>query len=301
VSVSWVASSLLSAAAATGGAFIDKYLVVKEVKDYRAMPIYGAITGFIMGLIFWIAAGFPVLALKDALILLLIGAMTIWTAIIYFKAMSLEEASKLILFFQMVPIFIMTLSFIFLKEKISLVQFLGFSLILFSVIGVSDNFSKKGFQFSKAFWLIMLADLMWSISAILMKFVVNKNSFAEVLSYESWGLGLGGIVLYLFFPLVRKAFNESIRTVRKKALVIIFSNEVLFVFAKALRFFAYSIGITALVSAVGSTEVFMGIFIGIILTIFAPHILKEDISKRTLLKKGALSLVMFAGLILVSL
>lgn len=295
----WLTFALLAPLVFTGVNFVDKYIVEKEVKDYRGMPIYGTIMGLIMGTLFWILTGFPILNLKDTLILLLTGSITIWAAALYFQAISMEEASRVILLFQMTPILVLIMSYIFLGERITLQQLVGFFLILLAVIGVSDSIKKGGFQLSKAFWLILAVDFMWAISAILIKFSINETSFTQVLSYESWGLGLGGLLLYAFFPSIRNSFNYSIKTVRKTALVIMFGNEGLFVFGKSLQFFAYSLGNAALVSIIGSTQVFIGIIVGIVLTIFLPHIIKEDITKTILVKKLALAVVMFIGLVLI--
>jgi len=295
----WLTFALLAPLVYTGVNFIDKYIVEKEVKDYRGMPIYGTIMGLIMGTLFWVFTGFPILNLKDTIILLLTGSITIWAAALYFQAISMEEASKVILLFQMTPVLVLIMSYIFLGERISSQQLIGFFLILSAVIGVSDSIKKGGFQLSKAFWLILAVDFMWALSAILIKFSINETSFTQVLSYESWGLGLGGLLLYAFFPSIRNSFNYSIKTVRKTALAIMFGNEGLFVFGKSLQFFAYSLGNAALVSIIGSTQVFIGIIVGIVLTIFLPHIIKEDITKTILVKKLALAVVMFIGLVLI--
>jgi len=78
-----------------------------------------------------------------------------------------------------------------------------------------------------------------------------------------------------------------------------FSNELIFVIAKSITFFAYSIGTASLVSVVGSTQVFFGVVYGCLLTIFFPKIIKEDISKEELLKKVIAAVVLFVGLWLV--
>ena len=280
--------------------FIDKYIVTKEVKDYRGMPIYGTIMGLIMGSIFFVATGFPVLPLRDTLLLLLSGCLIIWSAAVYFKAISADDASKIILLFQMTPLMVLLMSYIFLGESISAWQVVGFFLIFASIIGVSDDAHMRGFQLTKTFWLILLVTFMWALSAILVSFTISANSFAEVLSYESWGLGLGGLMLYVFFPQIRNAFNKSIREIRKVILGVMFANEGVFVAGKTMTFFAYSLGPTSLVSVLGGTQVFIGIIYGLILTLFFPHIVKEDISRKMLSRKLVFSLILFCGLILVS-
>ncbi len=190
--------------------------------------------------------------------------------------------------------------FLFLGEKINSTQFLGFFLILTAVILVSIEKGRAKMKLSEAFWLILLVNIMWAVSVVIIKFAINVNSFAEILSYESWGLGIGGTLLYLIFPNIRKAFHHSLHTVRKKALVIMFTNELVFVIAKAITFFAYSIGTASLVSVVGTTSVFFGILYGLILTKLFPKIIKEDISRKNLLRKILGAIILFAGIYLVN-
>jgi bacterial/archaeal transporter family protein len=280
--VDWLLTALLAPAVYTVVNFIDKYIVSKEVKDYRGMPIYGTIMGFIIGTIFWVITGFPVLSLRDAAIVLTTGAINIWAAALYFKAVTLEEASKIILLFQTGPLLTLLLAFLFLGEAITLTQFVGFLLILAAVMAVSIEKGKGKFKLSEGFILIFIVNLMFAVAAVLIKFAIEATSFSQILSFESWGLGLGGLVLYVAFPAIRNAFNQSLRAVRKLALGVMFFNEGLYVIGKSLTYFAFSIGSAALVSVVGSTQVFFGIFYGIIITLLVPKFIKEDISPTTL-------------------
>ena len=298
--MNWLIPALIAPAIYTIVNFVDKYIVSKEVKDYRGMPIYGTIMGFFVGTFFWVINGFPILPLKDTLIIFATGAITIWAAAIYFKAISLEDASNLVIMLQSTPLFTLLFAFLLLGEKITATQFLGFFLILVAVILVSIEKGKTKMKLSEAFWLILLVNIMWAISVVIIKFAINANSFAEILSYESWGLAIGGALLYLIFPSTRKAFHHSMRTVRKKALIIMFANELVFVIAKAITFFAYSIGTASLVSVVGTTSVFFGILYGLLLTKIFPKFIKEDISRGNLLKKIVGALILFAGIYLVN-
>src|SRR5262245_33950598 len=133
--MNWFISALLAPAVFTLVNFIDKYVVSEQVKDYRGMPIYSVITGLCLGTLFWIVAGFPLLPIKDAVLLLLAGVCISWGAVLYFQAISDDETSNIILLFQMAPLLVLVLSVLFLKETILPKQALGFVLILFSCIG----------------------------------------------------------------------------------------------------------------------------------------------------------------------
>lgn len=298
MTVSWLIPALFAPVIYTCSIMIDKYVVEKEVKDYRGMPLFGSVVGVFIGLVFWVIADFPVLPMWEITTLILSGMLSLAGAAFYFKAISADDASKLIILFQVTPVFVLTLSTLFLGERISLVQLGGFSLIMLATLGASDDFSKRGFQISKTFWLVMLVNLMWALAAVFAKLSLNQTSYLDALPFESWGRALGGLVLAVVSSSTREAFIKSVRRVRRLALGIIVGNEVLFIVGNSASMLAASLGLVSLVSAVGSTQVFMGILFGLLLTRFAPHIIKEDISKRTLIKKMVLALVAFGGLLL---
>ena len=73
-------------------------------------------------------------------------------------------------------------------------------------------------------------------------------------------------------------------------------NETVFLAAKLLTLAAVALGPTALVSVLGGTQVFFGIVAGWVLTVLVPSIYREDVARRDLLRKGAVALVLFAGI-----
>ncbi len=302
--MSWIVPALLAPAMYAIVSFIDKYLLSKVVKDYNAMPVYTGIVGFIAGTLFWFAAGLPMLPPKDAIIILTTGILTGTSLYVYFRALSMEEASSINIFFQTFPIFSLILSKLFLNETLSVNQYAGFILIFSSGIIMSyepTSKSKKHFGLSPAFLLILAYNFLWATAGILMKFTSSTNSFKSLVSFESWGVGVGGILLFLFFPNIRKAFLKSTKKMNVKALSIIGLNEGVFVLAKSFTFYAFSIGPVALVSVLETTQSVFALIYGYILTLIAPNTFKEDISKRGLFKKMVAIAFVVVGVLLVNL
>ena len=155
--MNWVLFALLSPAIYSIVIFVDKYILEKEITDYRGMPIYGSIMGLILGTIFWIGSGFPLLPLQDTMFILLSGALTIWAAAFYFKALAKEEASEVMILLQLLPLFVLLLSVIFLQELITLRQFLGFTFILIGTLGVSMKKKDFSIRLSSAFLFMIIA------------------------------------------------------------------------------------------------------------------------------------------------
>ncbi len=297
--MSWLSFAIASSAVFAITNFVDKYVLEKEISDYRGLVVYTAFVGFFVGIFCWVFTGFPPLLRIDALLIMLSGAMTIWGLALYFRALTLEETSTVIIFMQMSPVITLLLSAVFLQERISLLQGLGFILILASIIGVSLKKWHMQLQSSTALLLVLVADIFWASANTLFKFVVTPATFPQLIGFESLGIGLGGLLLYMFFPVVRNAFHQTTMRARRSAVVLVCINECIFVLAKFLAFFAIALGPVSLVSIVGSTQVFFGIFYGWGLTLLTQKIYHEDISVHGLLKKVFFSIIVFLGIWLI--
>lgn len=275
---------------------IDKYILEKEISDYKGMPIYSAIVAPIFGVLLWIFTGFPILSFQDTILIIFTGMLTIWGLASYFKALLSDEASKITILFQITPVMTLIMSYLFLKDGLTFNQLVGFALIFLATVGVSFNKKETGFNLSSTFFLILLTDFLWALAYVLFKFVVDGSSFSKVVSYESFGIGIGGLVLYLLFPSIKEAFLKTNKKIAKRVLVLVFMNEGLFVLARLFTYLAISLGPVALVTVVGGTQVFIAIMYGWVLTLIAPKIFKEDISKKGLTKKISMAMLVLIGL-----
>lgn len=296
----WLFYALLAPAVYAVVVYIDKYILERQIKDYRGMPIYGGIAAPIFGVLLWFITGFPILDLQNTALILLTGVLTIFGAATYFKALSNDEASKITILFQLTPVIVLVMSYLFLREGISSIQLFGFLLILFATIGAEFNKGDFKIDWSSSLFLILVTDFFWASSFVLFKFVVGEYSFSEVVSFESFGMGIGGLILFTFVPSIRKAFLKTNKALAKKVLAFVFLNEGVFVLAKLCTFYAISLGSVALVEVVAGTQVFFAIFYGWILTRIAPKIFQEDISKKGLYQKLAMGSFVLLGLWLIN-
>lgn len=296
--MSWLFYALLAPAINTIVNFIDKHIISNEMEDYRGFVVYGTIASLFIGTFFWMITGFPVLPLQDTMIALGSGMLSVWASVLYFKAISKEDASKVIILFQTIPVFVLILSVVVLKETITTLQILGFFLILGSAIGISIEKGQGKFKLSKTFWIVMAANLIWAISTILAKFSIQESSFESILAYERWGHGIGGTLLFIFVKPVRESFFKSIKTIPKKTLLLMFSNEGLIILAQSIELYAYALGPTSLVSVLSSTHALFGILYGYILTRLLPKYFKEDLKKEAMIKKSLLGILIIIGICL---
>lgn len=292
----WILFALLSPAVYTVTNFVDKYLLSKKVKDHNALPIYTASVSFLFGLVWWCATGFQKLPLFDAGIILLTGVITIFSVVVYFKALSTQETSTVILLFQLSPLFTLLLSALFLKENITLLQYGGFTLILLATCLLALPKKNQSWKLPKGFLLILLYDFLFALIGVLLKFSSSDSTFSQIISYESFGMGIGGVLLFIFNKTVRRAFLKSRKQVFKKALPVIIVNEILFVAAKSFGYYAFVIGPVVLVSVISNVQVFFGLLFGILLSHFLPTHFEEDLAYETIMQKAGAALLLFIGL-----
>ena len=138
----WVLLSILAPAILTVVNFTDKYILERQIKDYRGFAIFSAIVGLTAGALLWVATGFPTLPLTDGLLVVLTGVLAVFGTALYFQVLSKEETSKVIFLLQLTPVMVLALSVLFLGDKLSLRAFAGFVLIRYFVFDKSNEYGK---------------------------------------------------------------------------------------------------------------------------------------------------------------
>lgn len=297
----WLILALLTPAIYPINVFIDKYLLESKVKNYLGMPIYTSIAGFFSGTVAWIFLGFPTLDWFDALLVVTSGFLSALALTFYFKALSDEESSSVIILFQMTPVITLILAFLLLGESILPIQIVGFILLLIAALGASLKFGKKQKMLAPVLWLILGYDMLWASGNMLFRMVSPGAGFTSLLAYAGWGMGIGGLSLFFFSSSIRKAFLENFHSSGKDVTLIILTNETIFVIARLITFYAITLAsAVALVSVISSVQVFFGIFYGFVLTSLAPRIFKENISQAALVKKIFWAIVAIFGVYLLA-
>ena len=138
------------------------------------------------------------------------------------------------------------------------------------------------------------------MGAVIIKFAAGLGGFVPMLVYESWGLSLGGLALYLSFKQVRRAFHANFRLAGRKVVAIIFFNESSYALSKGITFFAITLGPVALVSVLSGTQVLYGYLLGVGLTVLFPTKFHESLRRQDLIIKAVYSLLLLFGIALIS-
>lgn len=298
--MNWVFLALLAPFVYALNVFTDKYLISSRLKDYRSLPMFSGFVAFLFALVYWPISGFVQLGGYDSTLVILSGIFTIAGFALYLEALAKEETSLIIVLIQLIPVFVLILSLIFLGEVISNRQLIGFGLLIGASIGASIKKEGSSWGLSKAVLFIILADLVWSTAFILIKMASVEVSIQALLIYESFGVMLGATALFLLMPGLRRALVGSLKVLKPSGFGLVIFNECLYLGGKALTYIAVALGPVAIVSVLGSTQIFYGLLLGIILTLILPKVFKEDLTKEGIVKKIILGGIAVLGIILVS-
>ena len=279
--------------------FIDKFLIEKLIKNPIGIVILDGFLYVILGIIIFIFAGSHFLPLNQSLILIVAGTFLTFYLIPYFKALQLDDTSRVVPLFQFYPLFTLILAFIFLHETLSIKELLGFIFIIIGgfILG-SEHLSKKIFKLRKSFFLMILSSLLYAFTNIMFKFI-NSNNFWVNFSYLTFGSAIGCFLL-LYKNENRKILLNQVKILSLKTYVILLVNALLNLLAELLTFLAISLGPVALVSAVNGIQPFIVLVYGLILTLFFPKIIKEDIKRNTLIIKLFSAVILFIGIYFIS-
>lgn len=281
----------------------DQYLVEKYSNGRLtsgALTLFSSLIGLFVAILIWIFVdNVFAIGLLDKTLLIITGVFTIGWIILYLIALQKEKISAIVPWFMTVPIFGYILGYIFLGETITQTQFMGSLIILCGVAILSFDFSvgKKHFKWGIAFYM-MLACLMISLIGIIFKYVAIADSFWVSSFWVYIGLGLTGILIYLFVPTYRRGFLNMIQKGGIKIFSINFISEILSIIGNFLSSYAVLLAPIFLVYLFESLQPGILLILTLICTKFFPKIIKEDLNIRVLLPKIIAIIIVIIGSIL---
>lgn len=284
--------------------FIDKFLVSNHFKKKQgALMIYSSLIGLP---IFVLIALFNPSVLKidlvHATLIVLNSFLYILYLFPYFKALSKADTSSVAPLFESIPVFTYFLALFFLNEHLSFIQVSGSLLILFGCIGISMKLKKNSFHLRKdVLWLMLFSSFIVSLNWFFFKFFALEFDFWKTSFWQYLGFTIFGLLLFSFKKSYRADFIYSFKKNKFKIISLNALNEALNIGAVIIFSYATLLAPLALASVLNSFQSVFSLVIGIILSKFFPRIIKEDISKRVIIQKLLLFILIIAGVYLINL
>ncbi len=282
---------------------LDKYLVERFFKESHVavMLLFTAFIGTLLLPFIWFyepsvtAPGARSIALIIFSGLLYMGAM-----LLYLQALQAEEASVVAPYFQASPLFGFGLAYLVLGETLSVRQLAGGAMIVLGALIVSVRF-----QFGARMFKTRLAALMLScgftsaLGSLIFKIYAIDVEFWTTTFWMYVGEALFGCAL-LLVPAYRRQLAATLRVNTAALLSINGSNELINLGGGLGNRYALIFAPLSLVQAIGSTTTLFVFVFGVVLSLFWPRVIREDLSGGELVRKGLAALLVAGGVALVT-
>jgi bacterial/archaeal transporter family protein len=293
----WVYLVVLAYFFSAASNIVDKILRTKYLRNSFAMAACYGIFVLVFALILLPFVYGQALPLKYAIAAFLAGMIVPVSTLLYFRAMSVEEASRVAPLNNFSAIFTLVLAAFFLHEHLTLAKYAAFALILVGGILVSVRRIGTKLRVSRAMIIMVLNSFIAGGGLVISKFALTSHFFAKALMLFFLGAGVAEFSFFAFSS-VRFDIMMAFRLHRKKFITFIALSNIAVGLGQLLFYTGLKFGPASLVAVMGSlTSVFV-LIIATFLSIKYPIFLKESLDVKTMSLKIAAIAVMGAGLVL---
>lgn len=280
----------------------DQYLIAKysdREKEHSSggLVLFSSLIGFFIAffIAFFVRGLFDV-SITDVLLLGLTGFITIVWIVLYLYALEIEEVSNVAPWFLTVPMFGYIFGYLFLGETLNNNQILGTVIMLLGLVFLSIDFSAEKRQIKrKPVFYMLIACMLVALSGIIFKYVTIEGDFWVSSFWEYIGLGISGLLIYMFVPKYREEFMNMNHRGGVKIFIVNTVSELATISGNLLTNFALLLAPVTMVYLVGSFQPAIVLFLTILGTKFFPHIVNENITKKVLIPKIIAIVVMIVG------
>ena len=294
--MNWIYFVILATLCWATANIMDKFLIDKRINKPLTLTIFIRATSAIPLLLIIPFVGFSLPSTEFVLWIVLASILAVIGLIIYYKAIQIEEISRIIPLYQFLPVFVLFLSFFFLGEILGFFDYLGFVVLIIGGIVITTKSSSKIIRVEKAFWFILLSSFFYAISAVIMKYVLGIVEYWNAFILL-WAVQLIAILSLLASRRVRKDAKQCIKIIDIKDKILILFNSILSLLAFVFSFFAIKLGSVTLVEAAQNMQMAFTFLLALFFTKSFPHILREKFDKKTTSQKIVGMILIITGVL----
>jgi uncharacterized membrane protein len=272
----------------------DKFVLDKLIKEPLVPTTIYAGLGIIFTIVIVLFQGINHISSVNIVLAIISGGFYLLMAIYYFKAVCVEEISRVNPLFYLSNVLITIFATIFLGEVLSISKYAAIIMLIIGAILISVKELKSPRLDLGTFYMI-LAAIFTAANMLINKIVLNTTDFWTVFAWNRVGSFLFMIPIFYIY---RKQIKLAFKKMSKKAYVIVNINEVLNLSGVILITLAISLGFVSVVTGISAIQPLFIFILTIILSVFFPRFIKENISKHILAQKLTAIILIVAGAIL---
>lgn len=290
--MNWVFFAILAPALWSITNLFDKYLLEKHVPNVYVYLFFTGVLNLLvlLGIPF---LGFAIPPIPILIIALIAGALFNYQILPYLKALTIEEASRVVPLYQLSPVFVLILSFLFLHEHLTSHELLAFPLLVLGGFLVSLKRVEGVFHISKAFFFMLLAAFLFSLHVLTSKYVYLNMNFYQGFTWIS----IGGFISALPLLLSKQTRKDTALFFRKSSMVkgAMVVNELVNLGAVISLQLALAAGPSPLVIALGGTQPFFVLLFTLLTSLTLPQLIKEETKMHIVFHKAIALAIIFIG------
>ena len=268
---------------------IDKNLLAKYFKEggVGTLILFSALLSVLPIPIFYLLDPSVLEVTNRALgTLLTVGLLHLALLWFYLKALEDEEATVVIIFYQIVPIMGLLFGWGVLGETINKMQGLAMFIVLIgtSLVAFETIDNKIKFKWNTIKYML-LASVCWAAGDTLFKYVALEQNVVRSLFWEHVVLVLAGVVIFILVPMYRKHFMIALQKNSTAILSLNILNEVIYIGANVVMAFPLLMVPVGILLLSDTFQPLFVLIIAIFLTIFFPKVIAERVDTGRLVQK----------------
>lgn len=279
--------------------FMDKYLLQKYFRNQGggALMIFTGVFGaFPALLILLFNRHLGDIGVMNALASMSAGFIYIFGFLPYLYALQSADASVVTPMFQLMPVFLYTLSRVFLHETLTPMQMGAGVLVMAGAFVITLERRAGSFRVrGRTIGFMLIACLLIASTEVIFKAIALQASYWVTAFWQYLG-GLVGAGVLLLVRSYRTDFLNVFRANATRVLWLNFLNDGINMIGGLTFAYATLLGPIALVSVVNGLQPFIMLLIGLIITRFFIHLGKESIDHQTIVQKAIAGVLMFIGI-----
>jgi len=295
--MNWVILVLIATVLWAIAAIINKFCRVRYIENSLGYLIFITPTGlFVVILLFF--EPFTLLKGTEAFFAILTGMVITIGYYLYLEAIHKEELSRVFILFGISPLFVLFLSSIFIKEVLTINQYIAFALIFIGSTLISFKKVEQKIKLTIGALLVLLSALFFSIHNVILKYISEIN-LTTVMFYRELGYLISISLILLLSSKAREHTKKVINDLNLKKTALVYSAEILGITGVFLAYLAIQRGPISLVTVTQKFETIFILILTLIISRFFPKILKEKTDIKTITIKIISIVLMLTGLYLI--
>jgi drug/metabolite transporter (DMT)-like permease len=291
----WIIIVLLACALHGLANILDNYFINRLFKNPAVLVFLAPAFG-LMALPFIFAftrPGFPPISLLPFIII--VGLTDVLYLYPYYKALQTADTSIVTALFSLGKIFVPVMAFFLVGERLDLLQYAGFFVIVVSAAFLTmDDYRKL--KFNRSFLWMLLCSLILAFETVVYKYIFNNTAWATGFS---WAVIFSFLLVLpmLFIKKYRSQIGSSMGKARRSLHLFVMEN-ILALAGTAGFTFAISVASVTLVSGIGSLQSVFVILYAVLFARLYPGVFKEKVTKAAVAVKLASFAAIAIGVIL---